>query len=274
MKSGSIVVCPKKGWEFPNLKELWAFRDLFLLLVERDVKLKYKQTALGVAWVILQPLATALLFTLLFSRFAKIDVPHSSYLLFAYSGMVAWLLFSQVIQRASSSLLVDARLISKVYFPRLILPLASSAAVFFDFLIALSVMGVLLCFSEVSFSLNLLCILPCFFVEVMFAVGLSSALAAWNVHYRDFVHVIPFTLQLWMYATPLFYPSTLVPEAWRSLFALNPLVGIVEGFRFALLGQGEFPSLHFSLAVGVALITFVCGLFSFHRLEPTFADVI
>lgn len=270
----NTILRPRKGWAFPNFREIWHFRDLFLLLVIRDIKLKYKQTAIGVFWVILQPLATALLFSLIFGYFAKFTTPGIPYLLFAFSGMLIWLLFSQVLQRTASSLLGDTRLISKVYFPRLVLPFASATAVWLDFLVALSLMLFLIPFYSVPYSWNLLFLFPIAFTVFLFATSLGCFFAAWNVHYRDFVHVIPFLLQLWMYASPLFYPTTSLPESVRAWFILNPLVGYLDAFRWSILGIGDFPfttflpSLFFTL-----LISTLCMLF-FDRLERTFADVI
>ncbi len=256
------------------MRELWEFRDLFFLLVQRDIKLKYKQTAIGVAWVILQPLATALLFSILFGSFAKFSISEKTpYLLFAFAGMLAWLLFSQIVQRASNSLLGDARLISKVYFPRLLIPLASATAVLVDFFVALSVMLILLPVYGIPLSVNLLFILPLAFIEILFAIGLAVFLAALNIHYRDFIHVIPFMLQLLMYASPLFYSFSQIPEMWQSLFAFNPLVGFTEGFRFAIFGS-SFRVAHVATAILVSCAVFFLGMVIFERLERTFADVV
>lgn len=263
----------KKGWGIPSTQELWNYRELFWLLVIRDIKLKYKQTVIGIAWVVLQPLVTALLFSLLFGYFAKFDtgVP---YLLFAFVGMLAWLLFSQVMQRASFSLLGDVKLISKVYFPRLLIPLASATAVLIDFFIALGVLFILLSCFGFALDWKALLALPLLFGELMLAIGFSALFAAWNVHYRDFLHIIPFFLQLWMYASPLFYPLTLIPEKWQSVFILNPLVGYIEGFRFAFLGIGDFPGKLIGIAFAISVFVFLFGMIVFEKLERSFADVI
>jgi lipopolysaccharide transport system permease protein len=268
-------ICAKNGWGFPAILELWEFRDLFFLLVQRDIKLKYKQTAVGIAWVVLQPLATALLFSLLFGSFAKFSIPEKTpYLLFAFVGMLVWLLFSQIVQRASNSLLGDARLISKVYFPRLLIPFASVAAMLVDFLVAFCIILILLPIYGVPFTWHMLLIFPFVLAEVLFATGVAVFLAALNIHYRDFIHVIPFMLQLLMYASPLFYSFSLVPEKWQTLFALNPLVGFAESFRFAILGMTTFPTLHLTIALVISFVVFFTGMVVFERLERTFADVI
>lgn len=269
------VIRARKGLGVPEFAELWGFRELFWLLVMRDIKLKYKQTAVGVIWVVLQPLITALLFSVLFGYFAKFSGPEDvPYLLFAFVGMLSWLVFSQVVQRASSSLVGDARLISKVYFPRLLIPLASATAVLMDFFVVLCVLLVLMPFYDLSLSWNCLFVFPLLVVEMLFAIGLATFLAAWNVHYRDFIHVTPFVLQLWMYASPLFYPFTLIPEGWQSWFALNPLVGFTEGLRWALLGGADFPFSHVMVALAISICMFFFGMVAFEKLERTFADVI
>lgn len=269
------VLRPKTGYAFPDLRELWSYRELFWLLTIRDIKLKYKQTVVGILWVILQPLATTLLFCALFGVFAKFSLknPHHPYFLFTFAGMLVWLLFSQIIQRASGSLLGDARLISKVYFPRLLIPCASATAVLLDFIIALAVF--LLCSAYCDIIPPFLTALfPLVFGIMLLAIGLSAFLAALNVHYRDFNHIIPFMLQLWMYASPLFYPFSFVPKPWQTILALNPLVGYTEGFRAILLGEGTVFTVHVGIAFAISIVIFILGLIAFEKLERTFADVI
>jgi lipopolysaccharide transport system permease protein len=268
------ILRARKGWAFPNFRETWHFRDLFFLLVLRDIKLKYKQTAIGVLWVILQPLATALLFSLIFGYIAKFTTPGIPYLLFAFSGMLAWLLFSQILQRTASSFLGDTRLISKVYFPRLVLPLASATAVWLDFIVALSLMLLLIPLYGVPYSWNLLFLFPIALSVFLLSTSLGCFFAAWNVHYRDFVHVIPFLLQLWMYASPLFYPTTLLPESIKRWFLLNPLVGYIDAFRWSLLGIGDFPWATFGSSLLFTFVVAILCMLFFDRLERTFADVI
>lgn len=262
------------GWSALNFREMWEFRDLFLILASRDVKLRYKQTALGVIWVILQPLLASLIFAVIFGRLANLPSDGMPYILFVYAGMLPWNLFSASLQRAGNSLISDSRLITKVYFPRLIIPIASSAAVLVDFCVAFIVMAGLLIFYRVPPSLNMLMLPVLVLITLLVSVGVSLWLSALNVYYRDFMYALPFAIQVWMYASPLVYSGSIIPDRWKPIYGLNPMSGIIDAFRWSLLGAGAFPSLTLGLAVVIGCIFFIGGAFVFRRVERSFADVV
>lgn len=253
---------------------LWRYRDLLYILAMRDVKLRYKQTALGIIWVVLQPLVAALIFAIIFGRFANLPSSGVPYLPFVFAGMLPWNLFSGALQRAGNSLISDSRLISKVYFPRMAIPVASSAAVLIDFAVALAVMFGLLLFYGIPLTANLLALPLLLLLTLLISVGVSLFLSALNVYYRDFMYALPFVVQVWMYATPVVYSIDLIPEALRGIYALNPLVGVIDGFRWALLGLGDFPLMSLFLSLVIGMILFIGGAFVFQRVERNFADVI
>jgi len=266
----------QSSWFPLDLQELWAFRDLFAILAMRDVKLRYKQTLLGVTWVILQPLVASLIFAIIFGRIASLPSDGKPYLLFVYVGMLPWNLFSGSLQRAGNSLITDAKLITKVYFPRLIIPIASSAAVLIDFAVAFVVMLVLLVIyhDQVSLTWNILSLPLLLLLVLLASVGVSLFLSALNVYYRDFMYALPFVIQVWMYASPLVYSANMIPERWRALYALNPMTGIIDGFRWCLLGTSDFPWVSIVLSVAVSCLFFVGGAYTFQRVESRFADVV
>lgn len=269
-----IRIVPARGWATLELSELWAFRDLLLILTMRDIKLRYKQTALGVIWVILQPLIAALIFAVIFGRLAELPSAGAPYLLFVFAGLLPWNLFAGALQRAGNSLVSDSRLISKVYFPRMSIPIASSAAVLVDFAVALVVMFGLIAFYGYPLTPNMLA-LPLFvLLALLISVGVSLFFSALNVYYRDFMYALPFVIQVWMYASPVVYSADLIPAPFLPLYALNPMVGVIDGFRWSLLGLGTFPtvSVLISLVLGVAV--FAAGAMVFQRVERSFADVI
>jgi lipopolysaccharide transport system permease protein len=270
----TTVIRPPTRWAAFELAELWAYRDLLVILTERNLKLRYKQTALGVIWVILQPLIAALIFAVIFGVFAQLPTDGSPYLLFAFAGTLVWNLVSNSVNRAGNSLVGDVNLISKVYFPRMIIPMSAIAAVIVDFLIGLVVMGVLLLLYQQPLTPALVT-LPLFIVLALaLALGASLLISALNVYYRDFSYILPFALQVWMYASPVAYSASIVPEQFQTLYALNPMVGIILGFRWALLGEIAFPALAllFSVIGSVALL--VIGALVFQRVQQSFADVI
>jgi lipopolysaccharide transport system permease protein len=270
----TTVIRPPTRWAAFELAELWAYRDLLVILTERNLKLRYKQTALGVIWVILQPLIAALIFAVIFGVFAQLPTDGSPYLLFAFAGTLVWNLVSNSVNRAGNSLVGDVNLISKVYFPRMIIPMSAIAAVIVDFLIGLVVMGVLLLLYQQPLTPALVT-LPLFIVLALaLALGASLLISALNVYYRDFSYILPFALQVWMYASPVAYSASIVPEQFQTLYALNPMVGIILGFRWALLGEIAFPALAllFSVIGSVALL--IIGALVFQRVQQSFADVI
>jgi lipopolysaccharide transport system permease protein len=270
----TTVIRPPTRWAEFDLAELWAYRDLLVILTERNLKLRYKQTALGVIWVILQPLIAALIFAVIFGVFAQLPTDGSPYLLFAFAGTIAWNLVSNAVNRAGNSLVGDSNLISKVFFPRMIIPMSAIAAVVVDFLIGLAVMGVLLLLYQQPLTPALLALPLFILLALVLSLGMSLLISALNVYYRDFMYILPFALQVWMYASPVAYSASIVPEALQPIYALNPMVGVILGFRWALLGEIAFPALAllFSVVGSVALL--VIGALVFQRVQQSFADVI
>lgn len=264
---------PVNGWIPIDLRELWAFRDLFVLLAVRDVKLRYKQTALGIIWVVLQPLAAALIFAAIFGYFAKLPAD-GPYLPFVYAGMLPWNVFAGSLQRAGNSLITDQKLITKVYFPRILLPIASSVAVLIDFCVALIVMGVLVLVYRIPLTWNILAIPGLLLIVLLISVGVSLMFSALNVYYRDFMYALPFIIQLWMYVSPLVYSAQLISGNWRILYTFNPMVGAIEGFRWALLGTSDFPTFSVIVSIIGGVLLLMSGAYIFNRVERSFADVV
>lgn len=273
-RSHTVIIQPSRGLDALNVREIWAFRDLLLILMLRDVKLRYKQTALGVMWVILQPLIAAGIFTVIFGLFADLPSGEVNYLPFVFAGLLGWNIFANALQRAGNSLLTDARLISKVYFPRVLLPISGTLAVLVDFAVALGVLLVLLFASHIPLTVNIFALPLYIALVLMIALGVSLFVSALNVYYRDFSYALPFLIQVWMYASPVVYSPELIPDAIKPLYAINPLVGVIEGFRWTLLGVGEFPLVSTLIALVIGLLLFVGGALVFYRVEKNFADVI
>jgi len=267
------VIEPQKGWRTLDLKELWAYRELLYVLAQRDIKVRYKQTVLGVAWAVIQPLTTMLLFSLVFGRLAKMPSDGFPYPIFVYAALLPWTFFANAISTSSNSLVGQQHLISKVYFPRLIIPLSSIGTGLIDFAISAVIMLLLMIYYGVGWSMHLLMV-PVLVLAVIFvALGVGTLLSALTVSYRDFRFVIPFMVQFWMFATPVVYPASLFPEQWRWLLFLNPMAGLIEGFRSAFLGRSfDWFGIGISLAVGI--IVFLLGIFYFERMERRFADII
>jgi lipopolysaccharide transport system permease protein len=245
-----------------------------MILAGRDVKLRYKQTGLGVTWVILQPLVAAAIFTIMFGRFAKLPSDGHPYIVFVFSGVLIWNYFAQVLQRAGNSLITDARLITKVYFPRLAIPLASTFSALIDLLVALVVLAILMVVYGIQPTWRLLT-LPLFIgLAAVTATGVSLWLSALNVKYRDFVHAMPFLLQVWMFASPVAYSASIVPEKWRALYSLNPAVAFIEGSRWAVVGSSSISLQMVLITAVVASLVLVGGAFFFRRVERGFADSV
>ena len=269
-----IRIEPSRGWVSLQLKELWAYRELLYFLIWRDVKVRYKQTALGVGWAVIQPVTTMIVFSVFFGRLGKIPSDGIPYPIFAYAALVPWTFFAQGMGQASNSLVGSANLIKKVYFPRLSVPIASVTSGIIDFSIAFVVLLGMMLYYGILPTLNVIW-LPCLLVlTVVTSLGVSLWLSALNVQFRDVRHVLPFLIQLWFFATPVAYPSSLLSEPWRTLYSLNPMVGVVEGFRWALLGTETAPGPMLIVSSLTALALLVGGAFYFRRLEKTFADVI
>lgn len=274
--AGQILtrIAPSSKWRFLDFAELWHFRELIYFLTWRDIQVRYKQTAIGVFWVVLQPMASIVVFTLFFGRLAKIPSDGVPYPLFVFAALLPWQIFSRAMTDSASSLVTDQRLISRVYFPRIIVPTATVLAAMFDFAITFILFLLVMLFYGFTPSSDIVA-LP-LFILLMFATGLGVGywLGPLNVEYRDVQYVLPFLTQLWMFLTPVVYPSTLVPEKWRILYGLNPMAGVVEGFRWALLGTGPGPSPMLFVSAGVAVTLLVTGIFWFRWRERNFTDAV
>lgn len=269
-----LLLRPSRGRVHLNLGDVWAYRELLLFLIWRDVKVRYKQTALGAAWAILQPVLTMVVFSVFFGRLAKMPSDDIPYPVFAYCALLPWQLFAYALSESGNSLVGSHSLITKVYFPRLVIPLASVLAGLVDFVIASLLLLVLMAYYHIAPS-SAIVFLPLFvLLTLVTALAVGLWLSSLNVQYRDVRYVIPFLTQLWMFATPIAYPSSLVPTRWRAVFGLNPMAGVVEGFRWALLDKatGPGPMLAASVAAIVALL--IGGLWYFRRMESVFADVV
>jgi len=265
---------PKKGWQLIEFKELVQYRDLFYFLVVRDIKVRYKQTVLGGLWAIIQPFFAMVVFTLFFGKLAKMPSDGIPYPIFNYTAMVAWTYFANSITSASNSLINESNLISKVYFPRLIVPLSPVLAGLLDFFLAFIVLIGMMFYFHIYPTVKILFVPFLVILMMLTASGVGMFLAALNAKYRDIRYTVPFLVQLWMFASPIVYPSSLVPEKYRLMYALNPMVGVVEGFRSVLLGTVAFPTQIVLVSTLVSMILFVIGLFYFKQMERHFADII
>jgi len=263
-----------RGFSGLRLGEIWTHRELLFFLVWRDIKVRYKQTALGAAWVIIQPLLTMIVFTLFFGKLAKVPSDGIPYPLFVYTGLVPWTLFAYSLTESSGSLVSNQNLITKVYFPRLIIPLASVLAGLVDFSISFGVLLLLMSYYGIAPTFLVVFVPPFVMLAVLAALSVGIWLSALNVRYRDVRYTIPFLTQLWLFVTPLAYASSLIPERWRWVYGLNPMAGVVEGFRWALLGRTETPSFVLAASIPVVAILLVGGVYYFRRMERSFADVV
>ena len=267
------MIEPARGWRSLDLRELWAYRELLFVLTMRDIKVRYKQTVLGAAWAILQPFMTMVVFTIFFGHFANMPSDGYPYPVFVYSALVPWTFFANAITSSSNSLVGSAHLISKVYFPRLIIPLSAVGVGVVDFAVAASILLAMMLFYGVGWTFNLL-MAPVLLLAMMFtALGVGTCLSALTVSYRDFRYVVPFMVQLWMFVTPVVYPASLVPTHWRWLLYLNPMWGLIDGFRAVFLGSA-FDFLGLAISAGVAIGVFIVGVAYFERVERRFADII
>jgi lipopolysaccharide transport system permease protein len=270
-----LVLRPETGWAALDLREVWQYRDLLFTLAGRDIKVRYKQTSLGIAWVILQPLVAAGILSFVFGKIAKMPSDGLPYILFSYAGMQGWTLFSNVLNRSSSCLVGNAHLISKVYFPRLVLPLSTLPSILLDFAVAMGMMAVLLAIYHVVPGWGLLLLPVWMAILIMLAMGVGLWLAALMVSYRDVGYVLPVAMQLLMYASPVAYAASAVPAGkLRTIYFLNPLAGLLDAFRWSLLGKGS-PQWMTLLAAGAgSAMIMVLGAVAFKRMERKFADVI
>jgi lipopolysaccharide transport system permease protein len=269
-----IQIKPVTGWHFVDLKEISKYRDLFYFLVTRDIKVKYKQTVLGGLWAIIRPFFMMVIFTLFFGYLAKIPSDGIPYPIFSYTAMVAWTYFSTAIADSANSLIGEANLISKVYFPRVIVPLSPVLAGLLDFCIAFLILIVMMIYYHMYPTIMIVLLPVLILLMVLAASGVGMFLAALNAKYRDIRYTIPFIIQFWMFASPVVYPASLLPEKYRFIYALNPMVGVIEGFRAVLLGTAVFPSQIVAVSAFISIILFTFGLFYFKQMERYFADVI
>ena len=265
---------PANGWAWPKFRELWEYRELLFFFAWRDIKVRYRQTVMGALWAIIQPFFTMVIFSLFFGRLANIPSDGVPYPIFSFTGLVPWTFFANALAQASNSLVYNANMVKKIYFPRLALPIATVLAGVIDFALAfLVLLGIMLFYGLVPTG-NIIW-LPLFaLLALVTSIGVSLWLAAMNVQFRDVRYTIPFLTQAWLFVTPIAYPSSLLSEPWRTVYGLNPMAGVVEGFRWALLGTDTAPGKMIIVSALVAVTLFVSGAFYFRRMEQSFADVL
>jgi lipopolysaccharide transport system permease protein len=268
-----IHISPPRKWIPIDLHELWNYRELLFSFTERDIKIRYKQTALGFLWAIIQPLFMMIIFTVFFGRLAKIPSEGIPYPLFVLAALLPWTLFAEGLTRSTNSMITNAGIMTKVYFPRLIMPISGILSPLVDFTVSISILIAMMAYYGFVPTLNVV-FLPLFILLALAtSLGIGLWLSALNVKYRDFQYTIPFMIQLWLFASPVVYPASLVPESVRFLYGLNPMAGVIEGFRWALLGT-EIPSAMILVSVGVVVLLLVSGAFYFRRMEQYYADVV
>jgi homopolymeric O-antigen transport system permease protein len=265
---------PSHGWVSLKLAELWAYRELLFFLVWRDIKVRYKQTVLGAAWAIIQPFMTMVVFSLFFGRLARVPSDGIPYPVFSYAALVPWTFFAYGLTESSASLVGSAQLIKKVYFPRLIVPIACVLSGVVDFVLAFLVLLGMMLYYGMGPTWQVVWLPFLLLLAFATALGVGLWLSALNVQFRDVRYAVPFLAQFWLFATPIAYPSSLLSQPWRTLYGLNPMAGVVEGFRWALLGTATAPGPILFVSAGTALGILVSGLFYFRRMERTFADVV
>jgi len=265
---------PSEGWVSLRLHDLWEYRELLFFLVWRDIKVRYKQTLLGGAWAVIQPLLTMVVFSVFFGKLANVPSDGVAYPIFAFAALVPWTFFANGLTNASNSLVGSSNLIKKVYFPRLAIPIAAVLSGMVDFAIAFGVLIVMMLFYRITPTLNLVFLVPLLLLAMITALGVGLWLSAINVRFRDVRYVVPFLVQIWMFATPIAYSSSLLPERWHGIYALNPMVGVVDGFRWILLDTSAAPGSSMIVSCVVAIVLLVTGAFYFRRMERRFADVV
>ena len=269
-----IVVKPSRGWIALKLNELWEYRELLYFLTWRDIKVRYKQTVLGAAWAIIQPFFTMVVFSLFFGKLAKVPSDGIPYPIFAYAALVPWTFFANGLSQSSNSLVGSANLIKKVYFPRLVVPISSVISGVFDFMLAFVVLLGMMLYYGIFPTVNIVWLPFLLLLTLTTSLGVGLWLSALNVQFRDVRYTVPFLTQFWLFATPIAYPSSLLSEPWRTLYGINPMVGVVEGFRWALLGTDTAPGPIILVSSLVAVALLVSGCFFFRKMEKTFADVV
>ena len=268
------IIKPKRGWISLDLRELWEYRELLFFLSWRDIKVRYTQTALGIAWAILQPVFTMVIFSVFLGRLAKIPSENIPYPIFSFAALVPWQFFANGLSASADSLVASANLLKKVYFPRLVIPISAVLSGALDFAIAFVVLlGMMLAYGIVP-TWNVLWLPLLILLALVTSLGVGLWLTAMNVQFRDVRYAIPFLVQAWMYASPIVYPSTILSEPWRTVYGINPMVGVVEGFRWALLGTDTAPGPMVLVSSLVAIALLLSGAYYFRRMEKSFADVV
>jgi lipopolysaccharide transport system permease protein len=267
-------IVPAKGWVSLRLRELWEYRELLYFLVWRDIKVRYKQTALGAAWAIIQPVCTMVVFSLFFGKLAKMHSDGIPYPIFSYAALVPWTFFANGLNHASNSLVGSSNLLKKVYFPRLTIPIATVLSGIVDFGLAFLVLLALMPYYGMYPSMNVIWLPLFLLLALITSLGVGLWLSALNVQFRDVRYIMPFLTQFWLFATPIAYSSSLLDEPWRTIYGLNPMVGVVEGFRWALTGTNAAPSGMILVSAVASLVVLAGGALYFRRMERTFADVV
>jgi lipopolysaccharide transport system permease protein len=269
-----IHIEPPRAWETPDLRQVWRFRELLYFLAWRAIKVRYKQTLIGAAWAILQPVLSMAVFSLIFGGLLGVPSEGVPYPIFSYAALLPWTFFAAAVTLASNSLVYDANLISKVYFPRLIIPLAATVPPAIDLAIAFLVLVAMLAFYGIVPGAAVIALPLLLLLAWLTALGVGLWLSALNVKYRDVAYVVPFLVQVWFFVTPVLYPSSLIPDPFKPLYGLNPMVGVIDGFRWALLGAEHGPDVSMLVSIGTVAALLVSGLFYFRRTESQFADVV
>ncbi|MBL8214284.1 MAG: ABC transporter permease [Bryobacterales bacterium] len=269
-----IRIAPSRGWVSLRLRDVWEYRELLYFLIWRDIKVRYKQTALGAAWAILQPLFSMIVFSVFFGRLARVPSDGVPYPIFSYAALVPWTFFAQGLHQASDSLVGSANLIRKVYFPRLVIPISAVLAGLLDCAIAFSLLVILMFSYRIMPTANVIWLPLFLLLALATALGVGLWLSALNVKFRDVKYTVAFLIQFWMFSTPIAYPSSLLPEPWRTLYGINPMAGVVEGFRWALLGTNTSPGPMVMVSATVAVLLLGGGAYYFRRMEKTFADTV
>ena len=267
------LITPQRGWHLPDFREIWAYRELLWVLALRDIRVRYKQAVLGAAWAVIRPLMQMLIFTVLFGRLAKIPSDGAPYPVFVFAGLLPWTFFANTVSASAHSLVASSNLVSKVYFPRLIVPAASMGSALLDFFVSLVLLLALLLWYGLSWSPAMLLAPLLIFGMMVLALGLGTFLAALSVTYRDVAQVVPFAIQLWMFATPVIYPISFIPDQWRWVLLANPMTGYTEAFRACILGQPVDWSM-LGVSVAISMVLLGLGVAYFQRVEQRFADVI
>jgi lipopolysaccharide transport system permease protein len=268
-----LIIKPPKKWVPIDLKELWNYRELLASFIKRDIKIRYKQTALGFLWVIIQPLFMVLIFSIFFGGLAKIPSEGIPYPLFALSALLPWTLFAEGLTRSTTSMVTNSQIMTKVYFPRLVMPISGVLSPLVDFIVSLALLAVFMVYYQFTPTLSIV-LLPLFILLALAtSLGVGLWLSALNVKYRDFQYTIPFLIQLWMFASPVVYPASLLPEPIRFLYGLNPMAGVIEGFRWAIFGT-KMPGEMVLISMGVVILLFISGMFYFRRMEQYYADIV